>query len=66
MTDLPPIAALPDPEPANPVEVPSQAPVEAPQPAPDVIDPSIGIPTGPSPTPTNPGTPGGPLSPGPA
>ena len=56
---------MPDDRPA-PVVVPSNPPVEAPQPAPDVIDPAVGIPTGPSPTPTPPGTPGAPLSPGPA
>ncbi len=53
----------PAPQP-NPVEVPGSEPVGIPQPGPDVIDPGIGIPTGPSPTPMDPGSPGAPLSPG--
>lgn len=53
-----------DPARPNPVEVPSGEPVGIPQPEPEVIDPGIGIPTGPSPTPSSPGTPGHPLSPG--
>ncbi|MGI3901665.1 MAG: hypothetical protein ACRYGP_22985 [Janthinobacterium lividum] len=48
----------------NPTEVPANEPVGIPQPGPDVIDPGIGIPTGPSPAPTYPGTPGAPISPG--
>ena len=48
----------------NPIEVPENEPLGIPQPDPDVIDPNIGIPTGPSPMPTNPGTPGAPTSPG--
>ena len=59
-------ASDPAPGPArpNPVEVPSGEPIGIPQPEPEVIDPGIGIPTGPSPTPPSPGTPGHPLSPG--
>jgi hypothetical protein len=60
------IAAAPEPAPTqpNPTEVPSVEPIGIPQPGPDVIDPGIGIPTGPSPTPPSPGTPGAPTSPG--
>ncbi len=50
--------------PPNPVEVPTDEPVGVPQPLPDVIDPGIGIPTGPGRTPDPPGTPGSPPSPG--
>lgn len=70
MTRIDSLAALPDPAPTtppsgpNPVEVPSGEPVEVPQPEPEVIDPGIGIPTGPSPPPSHPGTPGAPTSPG--
>lgn len=66
MSSILSIPAAPDPEPSppNPIEVPSDEPVGVPQPGPDVIDPGIGIPTGPSPTPTPPGTPGAPTSPG--
>ena len=71
MTRSDSLAALPDPAPGellragpNPVEVPSGEPVEVPQPEPEVIDPGIGIPTGPSPPPSHPGTPGAPTSPG--
>ena len=66
MTTIASLGASPDPAPSqpNPTEVPSNEPVGIPQPGPDVIDPGIGIPTGPSPTPTSPGTPGAPTSPG--
>lgn len=70
MTRIDSLAALPDPAPRtppagpDPVEVPSGEPVEVPQPEPEVIDPGIGIPTGPSPPPSHPGTPGAPTSPG--
>ena len=66
MTFVAPRAQDPGPTPggANPTEVPSGEPIGIPQPGPDVIDPGIGIPTGPSPTPPSPGTPGQPLSPG--
>ena len=66
MIDIASPGAAPDPAPnqPNPVEVPLGEPIEVPQPGPDVIDPGIGIPTGPSPTPQYPGTPGAPTSPG--
>ena len=66
MTTIASIGAAPEPAPdqPNPVEAPSAEPVGIPQPEPDVIDPGIGIPTGPSPTPPSPGTPGAPTSPG--
>ncbi len=66
MTSIAPTGAASDPAPSqpNPTEVPSNEPVGIPQPGPDVIDPGIGIPTGPSPTPPSPGTPGAPTSPG--
>ena len=46
------------PGPVNPIEVPGAEPVEVPQPGPDVIDPGIGIPTGPGVEPGLPGSPG--------
>jgi hypothetical protein len=60
------LGPTPDPAPGrpNPLEVPSDEPIGVPQPGPEVIDPGIGIPTGPSPTPPPPGTPGAPTSPG--
>ena len=54
------------PDAPKPADAPEDELAELPDPGPDVIDPAIGIPTGPSPTPTDPGTPGAPLSPGPA
>ena len=59
---------IPDPRPTqpNPTEVPGSEPLGVPAPQPDVVDPAIGIPTGPGPSPSTqpPGTPGAPLSPG--
>ena len=54
----------PAPGPSTPTEVPQGEPIGIPQSGPDVIDPGIGIPTGPSPIPLQPGTPGAPTSPG--
>lgn len=69
---MPPWTASPSSDPAPdgapgspaPTEVPSDEPVGIPEPSPDVIDPGIGIPSGPGREPTGPGTPGRPMDPG--